>query len=76
MNHHELGDLLRQVQALAAGLMDLMTKHSAFLSLRSAMREGGLFPARAAEAAEDGQWVTLGLLDLDPEFSWLYVFYC
>ena len=36
----------RQVQALAAGLTDLMTKQSAFLSLRSAMREGSLVPKR------------------------------
>lgn len=34
--------LSRQVQVLASGMMDLMTKHSAFLSLRSAMREGDL----------------------------------
>ena len=36
----------RQVQALAAGLTDLMAKQSAFLSLRSAMREGSLVPKR------------------------------
>lgn len=35
--------LQQQVQALAAGLTDLMTKQSAFLSLRSAMREGKLW---------------------------------
>lgn len=35
--------LQQQVQVLASGMMDLMTKHSAFLSLRSAMREGKLW---------------------------------
>ena len=46
----------RQVQVLASGMMDLMTKHSAFLSLRSAMREGNLVPFRELLGSLAERW--------------------